>query len=366
MSSEPSHASLTDSLVMSPTDVPFFFGRDWCSQMTCKDLLAWQPSLPKFSSDPLHLTDDEPETILPPSKLFLLSCIPTQGEFDRIKKNMDAKKTPCWVLIDNAGLDYSKFLLISQVIGVVEFINKLHRMVEWLEKEVRTANPVFEASFMPRLSSCTWMHHFILSGISVSIHDILPFAGTQWLNDGSLDGILGMFQSVYEEFLFIPSYQTLCLGNQELRATNGGGWKQAEIKSGKYKKAYAIIHMKNHWGVLSIDFKRHEIAFGDSLSYPTPQETINGVRRWLIKCFDGRGAQAWNKPVRKLLVEPQIDGGSCGIYAANAVEHDVHKTLQGETSNIWKLESADQVLFHRIRYLALLVGVPEVTAVTVA
>ncbi|KAF9578203.1 hypothetical protein BGW38_006129, partial [Lunasporangiospora selenospora] len=120
--------------------------------------------------------------------------------------------------------------------------------------------------------------------------------------------------------------------------------------------------MRNHWGALSIDFKCCEIAFGDSLGREMPQETIELVRQWLERCFKGTGTR-WNKPVIDFTVQSQIDGGSCGVYATNAIERDIHSTpLGGNGSHYplsWSMDSPDSVLSHRTRYLIILIGYEE-------
>ncbi|KAF9176323.1 hypothetical protein BGZ51_000960, partial [Haplosporangium sp. Z 767] len=232
----------------------------------------------------------------------------------------------------------------------------------WLNDDVSKFDPGFMTWFKDLLDVCTWKKHFTPFGYTISLSDALLFAGTEWMNDGGLDGILSYFRHKYSDYLFIPLFQISHWkdSGHGVEKDCSWNWKQAEVRDGRYRKAYAFVHMENHWGALSVDFERCEIAFGDSMNKAIPQRTIRGVLRWLELCLDDEEFQKWVNPIAKLFVRPQIDGGSCGIHAANAIEFDINRTRENtgkkSCSVSWSLGSAKEVSFHRTRYLKFVVG----------
>ncbi|KAF9137631.1 hypothetical protein BGX20_007854, partial [Mortierella sp. AD010] len=106
-------------------------------------------------------------------------------------------------------------------------------------------------------------------------------------------------------------------------------WEKEVIQGGEVDRAFACVHMENHWGVLCVDFKKNVLSFGDSYRRLTPPKAIDAAMRWLkntVKDFS-----MWENAERnvgRFSVPPQSGGGSCGIIAANAIETAVNPAAE--------------------------------------
>ncbi|KAG0195801.1 hypothetical protein BGX28_000604 [Mortierella sp. GBA30] len=238
-----------------PADA-IIFDREWCQKKTCAELMAWSGPLPVLISE-VTLTDEEPDIICHPSDLYRLPQLPEEVALAQIGlESRDASKV--WLLVGSVGIDIACLSLLSYVVTAVTIIKKLRTMDEWLRDSVRNFAPESEISFRELLKNCHWEYRFKSFGMLTRMGDVLLFAGKQWLNDGCVDAIFAFFKHKYGEHthgrhLFIPLYQMWaweeCLHNPKAMMARGyiWGWQQQNIKAGRYRKAYAFVHMTNHW-----------------------------------------------------------------------------------------------------------------------
>lgn len=191
------------------------------------------------------------------------------------------------------------------------------------------------------------------SGASLGISNTFDLMKEIYIDDEIVRTVMELFSMSYganDRYLFIPPLQIILWGQNILWE-----WKKDLVKSGRLEKAFAIVHMPDHWGALEVDFERRKISFGDSLSCSIPEVTINNVRNW-IKCC-GIDIGRWDCDTGHFAVPQQPPGsGSCAVNAINAVERSVNPRTA-----IWTHTKSAQ---HRLRLLKLVTGYSKVNIVT--
>jgi hypothetical protein len=360
--------SLIDDIPPTPQK---FLSMAWYREKTCGQLLTLPGPLPSFTSD-VRVTCNKPSKVYDSSDFHKFKKIPLPDEFAEIRSNVDTalalpnKENPpenspkdCWIVVGDQALKQEELGALSQVSVVVRFIGELRAMDQWLKDKVRVFDPKFETRFRDLLDTSTNANPIFLFGQFLWIHDLLLFAGPKWLNDSGLDCILRFLQDKYDiqkpgRYLFIPAHQLrswIELSTDPKLSESSlynWGWERDVILR-TYGKAYAIVHMEDHWGALSIDFEARAFAFGDSLGRGVPDRSINAVKQWLKKRLGDEEIRNWSETIEKLPVGKQTSG-SCGVLAAAAIEADI-----GEK---WLLNEDTDYL--RARYLGLLTGLHEV------
>ncbi|KAG0078786.1 hypothetical protein BGZ93_003344, partial [Podila epicladia] len=179
----------------------------------------------------------------------------------------------------------------------------------------------------------------------LGISSVLDLHGEIHIDDEIVRVVMELFSDSYgmdDRYMFIPPVQVeLWKGNL------GKDWRKSKVKSGRVQKAFSVVHMPGHWGAIEVDFVKRIISFGDSLSYPVPNNTIEAVRDW-IQCCRGDMDQ-WSSHVEQFAVPRQpASSGSCAVNAINAVEMSVNPRTERWTH----LKSAH----HRLRLLKLVTG----------
>ncbi|KAG0014419.1 hypothetical protein BGZ82_001757 [Podila clonocystis] len=211
------------------------------------------------------------------------------------------------------------------------------------------------------------------------------FANIEWLDETVLDQLLYCFRPLYEayrdmNYLFIPidavdSWKELYSSPTKTKTSNGYSWDGRVktslrtynldtdgVRSGYFDKAFTVIYMGHHWGVVVINFRERSLAFGDSLHQQTPMETIRAIQLWLRKTFPERELKKWDftAAVMTLYVGRQRDGGSCGIHALEAIEFAINRVCSCSNedirSGICTAWAGNSALALRLRYLNFVIG----------
>lgn len=182
-------------------------------------------------------------------------------------------------------------------------------------------------------------------GIPLDILSVLDLKNETFLDDEIVRSAMELFTESYgtnDRYIFISPIQ-IQLWRQDILKE----WKKSEVKSGQVEKAFAVVHMPNHWGALKVDFVRHTISFGDSLSWDIPEDTIDAVSHWIECC--GEDMDQWSHHIQQFTVPQQpSSSGSCAINAINAIEMSVNPRTECWTH----LRSAH----HRLRLLKRVTG----------
>jgi hypothetical protein len=362
----------------------------WCRERQCGSILTWSDfnQVPSFSTKIVSVGFQEPEDYLDPSDLHSLKYVPYLDDFQEMRtvhythdSQRDVGKSAskkAWMFINGKALTADTIRCLPQVLETVSLLRLLRGMRLWLQTEVSSIDPRFATSFMALLERSSLDKEINLFGSSIRISDTLRFANEEWLGETCLDSILSFYNHQYGNHergrcLFLPMHFITSLeryGLDELTFRDFGGdlkWKRDELQRGIYSKVYAVVPMGGHWGAISVDLKRHTIAFGDSMNDSIPVTVVDGVVQWLMYNLPHE-EEEWGraeKSVKRLPVVQQTDGGSCGNFAALALELDVikwqqhsHPFLKDTKYESQRKHTAD---FHRARFLKMIITDNEVT-----
>ena len=247
--------------------------------------------------------------------------------------------------------------LLAKTYSVKDFVYKLRTMQRWFDDTVKEEDANFADWFLQILNSKGIMKHQfdITADVQISMSSLLTFPGESWLDDNALLGIMAQFEKMYgddDSNLFIPPLTLHYWHNKNADGKVDWTWKLEAIQSGRVKRVFGIIQLTRHWGAIEINFVNHTFHFGDSLNRSPPRNTLAALRRWLTSV--GQTSNIWPKSFAKFDIAQQGPrSGSCGINAANGIEHAVNPTIP-----LWTEASS---AYHRIRFLKLLTSYEQVS-----
>ncbi|KAG0038679.1 hypothetical protein BGZ83_003026, partial [Gryganskiella cystojenkinii] len=318
--------------------------RAWVATLNCQAIWDWVSSnqVPSFSADVLSIKHDEPSDYCDVSDLHTLRHLPfvtdlqdKRTDYLSLAPPVDGRRD-AWLTIEGKALTSNAITALPQALETLSLLRQMRGMKEWLEQTVSQFDASFASSFLDLMEQSTLHRMFNEFGEPIKLTDTLRFADVEWLNETCLDAILSSFRHEYgchgqSRSLFIPMAFITALerfGLDELTFREFGGdinWMGNELRQGVFTRAYAVVPMLSHWGAISIDLKDHRISFGDSMNQEAPVMVIDGVVSWLKHNLQDQEVE-WNiaaKSVGKLSVMRQKDSGSCGVFAALAIEEDI-------------------------------------------
>ncbi|KAF8945115.1 hypothetical protein BGZ46_006105, partial [Entomortierella lignicola] len=241
------------------------------------------------------------------------------------------------------------------------FTNQLKELLNWLEL---CHKDMHDTAFTSWLISMLKTTQGIMSlkfnakfspDVTVLVRGLQCLIKENWLND---DTIWRIYQYINISYQDQDSQQPIMIPYDYLQHWRGHlneqgitkeykcDWGKGEFVDGNDIKAFAIIHMSNHWGAVCIDFKERHVYFGDSLDRGFPDDARKAIARWLV--FLGLDIKKWKSVVRRFNVPRQKDSGSCGVVACNTVERTINKKVSP-----WSNENS---VCHRLRLMRLMTG----------
>lgn len=312
----------------------------------------------------IDIADISKLTALPPVSMIskaqeVLYQVSRNANLHATRARAVYSKEPWGVHIGNfafvAQAALSAFLMIY---NTKKFAKDLDHLLDWIQKEAQD-------------KACkNWLEDILLNkpgimirtfsafpSLSMTIQGLSHLAGERYVDDDTVWGIMTIFSKHYGsdgQYLFIPP-----LTIEGWRGIDGvmgdvgadWDWEIEHVRSGRVKKAFAIVHMAMHWGAISIDLTRKSIQFGDSLGRAMPAGALNGIKQWLK--HGGQDINQWSLDINRFDVPNQpYTSGSCAINAANTIERVVNPTIERWTHT--------RSSYHRLRYLRLLTGYPMV------
>ncbi|KAL0949786.1 hypothetical protein HGRIS_009824 [Hohenbuehelia grisea] len=172
----------------------------------------------------------------------------------------------------------------------------------------------------------------------ISTRRLATFLGTAWLSD---DEINLMMEDIAHRITAEQRKDVLVAkldfsnaitayrkwkGTPSESAHRRLGRYEDEIKAKEPRWLYFPVHVNgNHWICVYVDFEKRTYGYGDSLSgffSIPPLRFFNSLNTWLKKTFSGR----FKNQGESMPCGSQSDSFSCGIVAANAIEHAVFDT----------------------------------------
>lgn len=357
---------------------------------TCRDLALWSRHAPTYTTD-VQITEQEPTTTCQLQELTSLRTIPRQRLYEQLKDQILAIEearphAKCWCIVDGIGFSRNAFIYFNQIVNTVDHVHNYQRLNRWIKEDVAAFKKQFADWFQFEWGRWSHKHMLRTEGMCLSVQVIPYFADDEWLNETILDQTLYCFRSLYgkqgnKRSLFIPidaveSWITL-YNNPTMKMTaDGYTWQGRDthsdgsydinsvgVQQGEYDKAYAIIYIGQHWGVIAIDFRTRSLAFGDSMHRTQkPHSHVRAIQHWLRENLPEKECKLWNfkATIDTLFTARQSDGGSCGAHALEAIEFDVNRTcdcsndkIRRESCTSWAPRPA---LALRVRYLQQLSG----------
>ncbi|ORY90323.1 hypothetical protein BCR41DRAFT_376103 [Lobosporangium transversale] len=193
-----------------------------------------------------------------------------------------------------------------------------------------------------------------LPDIHLSVRSTLFLANECYIDDDLIRSVLEIFRVVYKDvkggpYMFIPPLYLPIWRDADNSEEECYTWLGEELKN-RPSKAFAVVQMSEHWGVLVVDFVQKSISFGDSLKKFIPVEILNGIQRWMTRNGINFQAEKWGKRVQYNLNVPRqpLGSGSCGIIALNTIERILNPKVER-----W---SHERSCYHRTRLLRLVTG----------
>lgn len=349
------------------------FSKPWRDGKSFKELLQHSGDLPSLIETTPVVGDTKTYPVLTPSGFRNLKFMPTTLSLTPVMEMIRAYPTSDpWISFKNHSMKHSTFTKLWHIVEVVSSLHDLKSMDRWLLKLINSKHDAkFAEYWRGQMHTFTMDSSFIRFGQQIPVQDFFKLMPGKWLTDVVLELIFDLFRHGYKghlhgPHLFIPlkalGSWVECLDGSTL-ADEGVFWNWGtDIDLREYKKAYAIVHMNDHWGALAIDIGNRTISFGDSSNRSPPRLAIRAVMRWIELRLGVEEAQQWNKPVRKLSAKSATDGDSCGVIAAFAIENDINSCSAATCScsespdkswNTVRSRNAEQL---RVRYLSLLSG----------
>lgn len=206
--------------------------------------------------------------------------------------------TSAAVKILQGAVDTSIFIVKAREILRWIDENSDHEFADWFRTLFYTTPGIMTWKFQPT------------PGAPLDISSTFDLMKEIYIDDEIVRAVMELFSMSYganDRYLFIPPLQIIFWDQNILWE-----WKEDLVKSGRLEKAFAVVYMTSHWGALEVDFERRKISFGDSLSRPIPNKTVDNVRNW-IKCC-GIDIGRWDCDTGHFAVPQQPPGsGSCAV-----------------------------------------------------
>ena len=364
-----------DSLPAAPA---LAYGEEWQKTKTGVDLLSMTfPSTSLKAGVKVIYGSPKPERGRP---VIELSNVPTLDKvlptnvIDKARANLNkaleraqhsagSGGSPPWgVQIANFGyVSLAAILFLPNISVVKEFVERLRRVLGWVDHEVAKHDVAF-ALWLKNLllnQQGVMRHHFTpTTDPEVNIRSIFYIIKENFVDDETVRIVMATFRDHYGadgRYLFIAPLEleawrlSLKRGEEPYFPWN---WQEKKVHCGRVEKAFSIVLLPEHWGAICIDFSKHRISFGDSLNYKVPQDAMAAIWRWL-HCL-GQDISLWDQNISKFDVPQQpLTSGSCAINAANTIERTINPGVERWTH--------PRSPYHRIRILKLLTGYSKVS-----
>jgi len=349
---------IVEDVLLAIPESKAVYSKHWQLLQTGHMLLGiFLPAIVKHATVAVISVAPPPKERIFEAKVATLKMIPSEAlaleALAMLRTSQDTTNTAWGICVTGIGsFAVSAAKLLPMAAQTITFVNKIKDMLNWIDGK---SDVTFIEWFRCILLDTPGVMAKIFrptAGVPLSISSILDLNNEVYLDDEIVRAVLELFSESYGSngrYIFISPLQ-IQLWKEDLMKD----WKQSEIKSGRAKKAFAVVHMPGHWGALEVDFVQCKISFGDSLSWPVPSDMIEVVRDWIGCC--GGDMDQWSCRVEQFDVPHQpASSGSCAINAINAIEMSINPKTERWTH----LKSAH----HRLRLLKLVTGFSKVCSV---
>ncbi|KAF6740972.1 hypothetical protein DFP72DRAFT_835895 [Ephemerocybe angulata] len=178
------------------------------------------------------------------------------------------------------------------------------------------------------LSSLPWTGDIVGVFSSGTVDMLAAFLTNDWLSDNHIHWILENYSrdiaDTHPRSLIHLDTSLLTLievygGGMSSESTEGHWLKRFNTRftTGDIDRFGFMINVNgNHWVACVLDFRTHEILYGDSFHKPIRQAHLDVLRSWADDLLPKPGGH-FN--LKSLPITSQSDGFSCGILATNAL-----------------------------------------------
>jgi hypothetical protein len=275
---------------------------------------------------------------VPPTDVVDRARASLNTAIDKAKRSAGSSGLPPWgVQIANLGFfSLAAVLFLPEVFTVKQFVERLGRILRWVDGEVIKHDALF----------AEWLRNILLnepgimqrnflstSDTQVNIRSLFYLVDESFVDDESVRTIMAHFKDYYGvdgRYLFIAPIdlenwrQHLDTDHEPFFPWN---WEEEQMRSGKVEKVFVTVLLREHWGAICIDLRKRRILFGDSLGYKTPQDAMTAIWRWLNRV--GQEIDSWDQSIGKFDVPQQpLTSGSCAINAANTIERTINPAVE--------------------------------------
>lgn len=191
----------------------------------------------------------------------------------------------------------------------------------------------------------------ILHGFSgtPSVHTLTSYLGNEWLTDEHIEQQLHLLRErltpqqrtgVFVPNVFFPSSLLMAYNSRESvpYSSSKNNWLRdygRALSEGHFGKMMSVANINNnHWVAYMVDTSTSTLFIGDSMSDKSEPELISLIHWWLSQ----HGLTLKNS---RMPIGAQVDGDACGIYAINAVHHQLNPDVP--------LMTHKQVRYHRMK-----------------
>jgi hypothetical protein len=214
---------------------------------------------------------------------------------------------PRGIQIANLGcFSLAAILFLPNVFIVKEFVERLGRVLRWVDSEVTKQDVAF----------VQWVRNLLLNEPGIMQRNFVPTSDAQvnirslfylidenFVDDESVRIIMAHFNDLYgvdgRYFFIAPLDLETWRGSldSEDKPFFPWNWQEKQIRSGRVEKVFATVLLPEHWGAICVDLAKRRIFFGDFLNYKVPQDAMTAIWRWPDRI--GQDVSTWDRNIGK-------------------------------------------------------------------
>ncbi|KAF9563302.1 hypothetical protein BGW38_008950, partial [Lunasporangiospora selenospora] len=162
-----------------------------------------------------------------------------------------------------------------------DFVNSLQSLIKWLRVCLDREHDTSFITWLLEILNTTpgiLSYEFVQKvpfTIKIRVRNLVVLSKENWLDDEIIDIVLEYYRLRYVDQddaynLFIPLFN-LTYWTHSLNSIDPHHfWGKDIFSAQRVKKAFAVVHLPDHWAALCIDFDQKRVYFGDSLKRPFP------------------------------------------------------------------------------------------------
>ncbi|KAG0338190.1 hypothetical protein BG005_003836, partial [Podila minutissima] len=249
---------IVDDILSAIPESKAVYSKHWQLLQTGHMLLGiFLPAVVKHATVAIISKAPPPKERIFETKVATLKMIPSEDlalkALAMLRSSQDTTNNAWGIRVTGVGcFAPSAAKLLPMAVQTITFVNKIKDMLSWIDHKSDVAFIAWFRCILldtPGVMAKTFRP---TAGVPLSISSILDLNNEVYIDDEIVRSVLELFSETYGsngQYVFIPPLQ-IQLWKEDLMKD----WMQSEVKSGRVKKAFAVVYMPGHWGALEVDF----------------------------------------------------------------------------------------------------------------